>query len=75
MPLSLYLFTKQSQQKPPQSLRKSAESVCMGHMNLEYMRQTVDMLKWRKPYKKLKSEGSFKTRRTALCQTTLVSLF
>ena len=48
MPLSLYLFTKQSQQKPPQSLRKSAESVCMGHMNLEYMRQTVDMFKMEK---------------------------
>ena len=38
--------------RPPQSLRKSAESVSMGQMNIEDIRQSGDILK------KLQSEGS-----------------
>ena len=40
LPLSSYPFTKQSQQNPPNSLRKLAESICMSPTNLEDMRQS-----------------------------------
>ena len=40
LPLSSYPFIKQSQQKPPYSLRNSAESDCKAIKNIEDMRQS-----------------------------------
>ena len=31
--------------------------MCLGHTNLEDMRQGIGMFKWRKSFKKLESEG------------------
>ena len=37
--------TIETQQKPPNSIRKSAESVCMGHTNLDDMSEGIHMFK------------------------------
>ena len=43
--MSLHKTVTAKAQKPPHSIRKSAESVCMAHTNWEDMGQSRDMFK------------------------------